>query len=380
MLRPLAITALLLLATTPLSAQNSVFGIAGLGFPGRSLGARARALGGGVSSFDRESGVNPAAAGAFRTVGAGFSVLSSNRDYEALGSQISSLKDTRFPSAVVGSNIGGGRFSFSIGYSLFMERTYDITTTSQLNLRGETVTAEDRVGSNGGISDMRFALARRFGEAVWFGVAAHFVSGSTRSSVSRVFSNPLFETVAQAETIEYFANGVSIGFITVPSDKFQIGASFRHDSDIRVETGSGEASDVDLAPIQFNGGVVFRPQLAIRWSASFGWKKWSSASADLTRIGLGQSFDTFEVGSGIEVGGAGPGTSPIPLRFGVRYAQLPFSVNSDQPTEINLSFGTGVRFASERASLDVTFERAIRDGAGANEKAWLLTLGVGVRP
>ena len=94
---------------TPLSAQNSIYGIAGLGFPGRSVGARARALGGGVSPFDRQSGVNPASAGAFRTLGAGFSVLSSNRNYDALGSQVNSLRDTRFPSAVVGSNIGNGK-------------------------------------------------------------------------------------------------------------------------------------------------------------------------------------------------------------------------------------------------------------------------------
>lgn len=369
----------LILAATSLSAQNSIYGLAGLGFPGRSLGARARALGGGVALFDRESGVNPASTGAFRFLGAGFSVLSSSRNYEALGNRVDNLTDTRFPSAVVGSNIGRGPFSFSVGYSLFMERTYDITTTSQIVLRGDSVTAEDRVGSDGGISDLRFSLARKFGESFWLGVGGHFVSGSTRSSVARVFSNPFFEPVSQTEDVEYFANGVSVGFILVPSDVFQVGGSLRYSGDIGIETASGEASKVAM-PVQVAVGVVFRPQLAIRWSASFVHNTWGRASDDLTAIGIGQSFNTWEVGTGIEIGGAGPGTSPIPLRFGLRYAQLPFSVSGEQPTEINLSFGTGIRFASERASLDVTIERAIREGAGAREKAWLLTLGIGVRP
>lgn len=379
MLRRFAPVAVLIFAATSLPAQNSIYGIAGLGFPGRSLGARARALGGGVAPFDRESGVNPASTGAFRSLGAGFSVLSSSRNYEALGTRINNLTDTRFPSAVVGSNIGSGPFSFSVGYSLFMERTYDITTTSQLVLRGDSVTAEDRVGSDGGISDIRISLARKFGESFWLGVGGHFISGSTRSTVSRVFSDPLFESVSQTEDVQYYGNGISVGFILVPSDVFQVGGSVRYNTDIGIETSSGERSDVAM-PVQVVGGVVFRPQLAIRWSASFTYRSWGRASEDITAIGTGQSFNTWEAGTGIEIGGAGPGTSPIPLRFGLRYAQLPFSVSGEQPTEINLSFGSGIRFASQRASLDVTVERAIRDGAGVNEKAWLLTLGVGVRP
>ena len=185
--------------------------------------------------------------------------------------------------------------------------------------------------------------------------------------------------MSQSEDVEYFAKGISLGFISVPSEKLQLGGSFRIDSDIRIETGSGDASDVDM-PIQFAAGLVFRPQLAIRWSASFNWRGWGNASDDLTTIGLGRSFDTWEVGTGVEIGGAGPGTSAIPIRAGVRYAKLPFSVSAEQPTELNFSIGTGIRFASERASLDVTLERAIRDGAGAKEKAWLFTLGIGVTP
>jgi hypothetical protein len=363
----------------PLQAQNSVYGVAGLGFPGRLLSARARALGGGVAPFDRQSGINPASTGAFRSLGAGFSVVNSRRNYDALGTNVKGLTDTRFPNAVVGANLGRSSYSFSIGFSLFAERTYDIATSSQLILRGDTIQADDRVRSDGGISDIRMTLAKRLGSSTWIGVAGHFVSGSTRSSVEREFSDPFFEPVSQRETIEYFGKGIAVGFVTVPSEELQLGASLRYDSDLNIETSSGATSNVSL-PVHFTAGAVFRPQLAVRWSASFTWRGWGVASDDLTAINLGSSFDTWEFGTGVEIGGAGPGTSPIPIRVGFRYAQLPFSVTGDQPTEINLSAGTGIRFASERASMDLSVERAIRDGAGANEKAWLLTLGLTVRP
>ena len=123
----------------------------------------------------------------------------------------------------------------------------------------------------------------------------------------------------------------------MPSDKFQLAGSLRVDGDIRVETGSGELSNVGM-PVQFTAGMVFRPQLAVRWSASFHWRGWGSASDDLTAIGLGQSFDTWEIGSGIEIGGGGPGTSPVPIRslafFMFRFASFTASAMRSQTNDM----------------------------------------------
>jgi hypothetical protein len=86
------------------------------------------------------------------------------------------------------------------------------------------------------------------------------------------------------------------------------------------------------------------------------------------------------VGTGIEFGADRAGLGRFPLRVGVRYAQIPFSPNAEQPTEWNFGIGTGVQFAANRAMVDVALERFQRDGAGATERGWYLTIGVTITP
>jgi hypothetical protein len=95
---------------------------------------------------------------------------------------------------------------------------------------------------------------------------------------------------------------------------------------------------------------------------------------------VAHAFDTWEVGSGIELGGPESRASSIPLRLGVRYATLAFSPTDQQPHELNFSIGSGIVFAGRRGVIDVALERAIRDGAGASERAWQLSVMMTVRP
>jgi hypothetical protein len=72
--------------------------------------------------------------------------------------------------------------------------------------------------------------------------------------------------------------------------------------------------------------------------------------------------------------------SGIPLRVGARYAQLPFSPSDEPASEYLLSAGTAMMFAGGRASLEATVERIMRDGAGAEERAWYLMFALTVTP
>ena len=62
------LAALLASAPSVLEAQNSVYGVLGIGLPGRPVGTRARATGGGISAFDARSPLNPGAVAGFRRV------------------------------------------------------------------------------------------------------------------------------------------------------------------------------------------------------------------------------------------------------------------------------------------------------------------------
>ena len=51
-----------------------------------------------------------------------------------------------------------------------------------------------------------------------------------------------------------------------------------------------------------------------------------------------------------------------------------------QAREISGALGTAARFASGRATLDLTVERVFRDGAGARERAWHISVSLTVQP
>ena len=89
----------LLVAVSPASlvAQNSVYGIRGVGFPGRPSGVRSLALGGGADLLDRASVLNPALAATFRQVTVGAVSGTTYRNYTAAGTDVSGLQETRFP-------------------------------------------------------------------------------------------------------------------------------------------------------------------------------------------------------------------------------------------------------------------------------------------
>jgi hypothetical protein len=100
--------------------------------------------------------------------------------------------------------------------------------------------------------------------------------------------------------------------------------------------------------------------------------------------GLGSSaltaFDTWEFGGGADVAGPRLGSRPIMLRAGARWRELPFGVGTTKATEFEVGGGLGVQLPFERASMDVGMRRAARTAGNAKESAWILSLGVSVRP
>ena len=70
-----------------------------------------------------------------------------------------------------------------------------------------------------------------------------------------------------------------------------------------------------------------------------------------------------------------------PLRLGVRYGTLPFLLGTgEQPKEFGISAGTGIRFAQQRAGVDLGLEHVWRSAGAFKERTFLLNLGVTVRP
>jgi hypothetical protein len=114
--------------------------------------------------------------------------------------------------------------------------------------------------------------------------------------------------------------------------------------------------------------------------ARAGWDGWSSLS------GLGSEMldarDAWDASVGAEVTGPKFGENVVTLRAGIRQRGLPFAIAGQAVRERSFTLGAGAPLARTRASLDVAVQRANRDAGSidATEHAWLLSVGLTVRP
>lgn len=379
-MRRVLLIAALFLGTSPTTslAQNSVFGVFGVGFPGRAISVRSRALGGGLAAFDARSAENPASIPGLLRLAATATSGTTLRNYTALDSVADGLKETRFPFGMIGGTIQRSPFSFAISYSTYAERSYELTTSDTVVLRGQPIAVEDRLASDGSVVDLRGALGLRVSSTLRLGGAVYVLGGSARVTTARTFDSRLYASLEQRDQLGFSGVGFSGGFVFTPVRRIALAGAFRTDRKLDATRNSVNVGSVDL-PISVTGGLYVAPSPAIGWSTTFIFRGWSDAADDLAST-TARTFDTWEIGSGIELGGADLGASRIPLRVGFRYAKLPFSPTSDRPYEIGFAFGTAIQFAGDRATLDASVERVTRDGAGARENAWHLAFGFTVRP
>ena len=359
-------------------AQNSVYGTRGLGFPARSLIARSQALGGGSAMFDRASALNPALATAFTRVTVGAVNATSFREYSAGGIDVDGLTETRFPLGFIGGGIGRTPFSFNLGFSTYTERTFDLTTQDTVPSVVGPVGVNDRIISDGGVVDVRAAIGWRASARLGVGAALHLLTGSSKVVVQRDFENDEFLSFRQTDVLSFKGLGVSAGFLWALRDRVSIAASGRVNGTLEAGVKDGTSETITM-PYELAGGILIGLPVGGQWMTTVQWRSWSRAAADLSASGS-NAFDSWEVGTGIEFGADRAGLGRFPLRVGVRYAQIPFSPNAEQPTEWNFGIGTGVQFAANRAMVDVALERFQRDGAGATERGWYLTIGVTITP
>lgn len=362
-------------ATGDAAAQTSVFGVRGLGHPGRMEGVRGRALGGGFGVLDPGSPINPAA---IATVGPMTIQLVGETDlraYQIGAVSVDGLSSTRFPLGMLAGRIGSTPLSFALSYAQYTERSYDLTNSDTIEIRGEPVGYDERTTSRGGMSDLRLALGYRLGSRLRIGAAGHLLTGSAKLTFLREFADSAYRPYRVETDEELDGLGVSVGVVWTPASRLAVGFTARSDTRADITVDSALVGSVDL-PVTLAGGVQVAPARAVRLVATATWQSWGSADADLDA----RAFDTWAIGAGLELGGPETGASRFPLRLGYRYATLPFSPTDDQPTEATFSLGVGGAFAGGRGLVDAALERVYRNGGGARETAWQLLWMVTVRP
>jgi len=371
----------LVLAVAPASAaaQSSQFGVRGLGLPGRSLGARTFSTGGAFGMFDSESGLNPAALGRISQLTAGFGGLQDFRHVEnPAGTK--SLREIRFPHASVAGPVRGIPAVVGISFSNYTSRDFTLATADTVILRGILVPVSDTFASRGGLSDLRLAAAYRAGDAWVFGGSFHIITGSTRLRFRRVFADTTYQSATQRSEVSYAGIGVSLGVVRNFGSAFSVAATVRSDGHANVDRDSARVATVDL-PYTFGLGLRWRAWPKLDLASQVVVKTWSAANSDLLAQGGNGADNTVEVSLGGEYTPDLRRPARRPLRFGARYGSLPFLlVPGEQPHEFGVSIGSGIRFAQDRAGIDLGLEHVWRSAGAYSERALLVNLGMTVRP
>ncbi len=367
-------------AAAPLAAQSSQFGTRGLGLPLSPISVRATGTGGGFGLFDAESALNPASIGQVLFLNASFQTVQSWRHSESPAGS-ASIRDNRYPGVFVAGPISGTRLSVSLSASGYTDRNFVLASRDTLTLRGQPVEAFDTLSSQGGLSDLRLAVAWRQSRAVQWGVGLHMIPGSNRIVSHRAFTDTTYSGASERFTYSYLGFGVSAGVVARLGKYVTLAGMVRADDRVRVELDTAALGNAKL-PLTISGGA--RIQLGDRMlvAGSGLYRNWSTSSADLVRLGGIGSVNTTEFTAGVEYYTDRRRISNRPLRLGVRHATLPFPLRlGDKTSETAVSIGTSFRFVAERAGVDIAMQRLWRNGGpGFTEHATLLTLGISVRP
>lgn len=373
---------LLVLVPFPLVAQSSQFGVRGFGLPGRELSARGMGTSGGFALFDPESSRNPAAIAAFTTFTAGFTGLQNWRT-SANPAGEATVKSNRFPQVFLGGRVGRSNVWVAGSISNYTDRDFRLATRDTIDLRGAPVEVFDTVGSTGGLNDLRLAAAWALNPKVTVGAAIHAVTGSNRLTVRRGFSDSLYAPIRESAELEYGTFGVSGGLWARPGGGVALALTARIDGSTDIDV---DSSDVSLArvglPATVSAGALWTASRQLSLAGQATWRSWGRASEGIEAIGGTGASNTLEVAGGLELYRDEAHPFRFPLRAGIHWAQLPFPLEvGGDPSEFGVSAGTGTRFANDRGGVDVALERVWRrEGSDYTESAWLLTLGISVRP
>lgn len=364
-----------------LAAQASIFGIRGPGLPGRPYSARAVATSGSFALFDPESSLGPGSLGYVGVAAGTFTMVG---DYRSVTTNAGSdnLSSTRFPQTMVTTPFLNGRFIAGLSASLYTNRDYAIVTVDTTTIFDQQVVQLDSIGSRGSLSDFRFAVAYRGLRQTTVGGGIHFITGAARQAIVRRFiSDSGFATVVQRSEVAGSGIGLSLGATRAVGQQLWIAGVVRKDFRLSIDSDSSDAGSFAL-PWTFAGGVRYRvtPRLDVAGQAMY--RTWSAVDSFLVAGGAPGADNTIDLSVGAELVRSLTRPGHLPVRVGLRYATLPYpSFAGSQPSEVAISGGTGLRFAKDRAGIDLTLDKVWRsDGEGRKENAWLVYVAASLRP
>jgi hypothetical protein len=349
----------------------------GFGYPLGGLSTRAAASGGASGEFDPRSSRNPAAISAWMRTGVFVQYDPEFREV-SLGSGEDRTVTSRFAALGVAFPVKS-RGMLALSTHSFLDRTWSTTVRSGERLGADSVLYTETNGSSGAINDTRLTFAYLFGTKVSVGAALHVFTGENRLRLRRQFDDSLrYGSLNRSLTLAYSGTGVSAGIVVQPVSWFAAAASARRGGTMSlrvVDTLRTEANVPDR--FGFAARVDAIPGVSLLASADR--TNWSKLN------GLGSTSasaeDAWEYAVGAEFSAQRARITNWVYSVGFRTRDLPFAADGRIVSERALTGGLSAPLAGSRATVDMALQRATRDaGSDVKERAWLLSLGLTVRP
>ncbi len=366
-----------MLVSPSASAQGSI-SMQGFGYPVGGGSVRTNATGGAFAEFDALTPTNPAALG-----GLGRTVITAQVEPELRKLTLNGVSEKsalqRVPLLML---IFPARYGVAVGISAtsFLDRTFATTTTGSAVIDGKSVPTSDQTEVRGAINDLRAGVGWQISARFRVGVAGHLYTGENKATRERTFADTLaFGSVLDSSRVTYFGTALSVGGEATLGKGFTALASYRRGNELNARIRDTIVS---------KAGVPTRTGVALRYNGIVGsvfavgmeqiaWSEMTSLGSSST-----SATDATNWHAGAEV--AGPKLRGLPLLVRAGYArnELPFGVLGQFAKENRLTAGLGVPVAGEDATLDLSVQRANRSlsGSGLKESAWLLGIGIQIRP
>lgn len=366
-----------LLAVSAAAEGQGTLSTQGFGYPLGGLSTRAAATGGALGEFDHQSSRNPSA-----LTGWGRSGLFVQYDPELRRIDTGELSDRTVTARFGGLGAGftiGQRWAVGVSSHAFLDRSWSTSIRSGQRLGDDSVSYTERFASRGGISDNRFAVAYRVHEKAVVGVGLHLLTGENRLDLVRQFDDSVrYGTLERDIAITYTGTAASAGVVVSPFRRLALAGSFRQGGTMRlrvVDTARTEAS----VPTRYGVAARLEPLTGLTLYVGADHNEWSALN------GLGTAAaaatDTWEYSAGAQFSGQRTRNVPWTYSVGYRTRDLPFAAAGALVSEVIYSGGVSVPVAGPRGTLDLALQRAARDAAGpTTERAWLLSVGLTVRP
>lgn len=373
-----ALAASLLVA--PAGAQSNI-STQGFGYPVSGSSTRVSGTAGALSQFDLVTPHNPAA-----LTGLGRAAISLQAEPEYRTVRLNAVKESsniqRIPLLMVGARLTS-RAVLAVSSSSFLDRNFSTITDGEVLIDRTLVPSRDFSDMRGSISDIRAGLGVRISERLSVGIGGHVFTGSNKLTVLRQFSDTLtLGSVLDSSSVDFFGKAVSVGGELFLPKGFAVAASYRAGGSLEAENADTVLRRATV-PDRLSGGLMYTGIPGATFAINVEKTKWSNMRS--LGSALLETHDAANFSGGAEIATGRVRGTPVLLRAGAARNTLPFGVNGGTVKETRFAAGAAMAITNpgrDQAVIDFSIQRANRtlSGSAAREGAWLLGIGLQIRP